>query len=321
MDISDKSGCSEDEGSIDILLDEDDDIDDDIVLHKSESYLKAPLHDIDKLTTKLKQRSGSLRGGRTRGRRHQHNYEKHWGNASTPVISRKDIMGGEKNATKVGMTRSAHSRQGRSSKDPQAAREKIVKRKLARKDRIKDVKNSLSHFLHANEESNESEYEEAEDDSLISDEDEAYRLEMQRASEHDNQKAPGGDNDNGKRDEEHSDDEKSVKSTRSHSRRRRRHPRRTHSEEGLNTSSSHSRKRPPRRRNKQVEADDDATVGSRRSRRSRRTFRETEDGSNGAHRRRGRGDVKSVDSGLSRRRRDSGKQQDHVDDKHTAGWV
>ena len=66
MDISDKSGCSEDEGSIDILLDEDDDIDDDIVLHKSESYLKAPLHDIDKLTTKLKQRSGSLRGGRTR---------------------------------------------------------------------------------------------------------------------------------------------------------------------------------------------------------------------------------------------------------------
>jgi hypothetical protein len=165
MDISDRSDCSDD-GSTYILdedLLEDDEIDDDadirgpILQHKSSGHQEA-LHELDKVTSRLKQKSGSLHGksGSLHGKRSKGTStstrpnETHWGNASTPIISMKDLMGGERNATKVGMTGSAHLRPKRAS-DPhdgaQTKKKNIIKRKMARKDRRNDVKNSLAHFF------------------------------------------------------------------------------------------------------------------------------------------------------------------------------
>lgn len=296
-------GCDiNDEGSI--ALQEDDEIDDDddhipaLDLHKSQ-----PLHEIDKLPSRLKQKPGSLRGARTRGRRHRIN-ETHWGNASTPVISIKDIMGGERNATKVGLSRSNDFRPNRGRAEDHHDRQcgaetkknRIIGRKMAKKNRQLDVKNSLAHFLQSNEDT-ESDSKGDEDESLISEEDEKGKTDNFHDSGHKDEK---------------NDDDKSIKSTKSHSRMRRHHPRRTQSDKGpTGGGSSHSRKRPPRRRTKQAEADDDASVGSRKSRLNSRRTAIPDDGSVGSRRRRGH----SRSADINHRRRDHGKVEDG-DGKH-----
>jgi hypothetical protein len=300
---------SSDEGSIKLIddeLEEDDEIQDDlhipVALEASASEVRGKEIDgkqtgshfsgkvpskaaTEKATSRrLKQRPGSMRGTRTRGRRPI----KDWGNASTPAISIKDIMGGERKATHVGLLGSS---QGQGTVKAGTKLLNIRKMKGAKKERRKDVKNSLARFLHTNNQPEVSDFEEAEEDeSLISEEDGEPKNTAEIVSDH----------------EKSDDDNKSIKSQKSHSRRRWRVRRAADTEEG-GEGSAHSRKRVPRRR---VRGDgDDGTVGSvGRRERSRRSARRSGgiDGDPSQRRRRPVGDSHSLDGSELQRRRPVG---------------
>jgi hypothetical protein len=328
MDLSDRLDDLSQGGSLDIgdtfeeeELQEDDEIDDDaqfplelvqgLLSHRSlqshdSTYASRGEPESPQSSAKadrggepLKPKVGAIRVTRVSTRRKGASVDKKWGNASTPIcgaISLKDIMGSEKNATRVGIAQSSHSRASRqelrdSRPGAEVKRVAIRTRKGAKKDRRKEVKNSLDIFIKAQQDEKNVEEkavadEVEEDESLHSDiDDDALKVDNSPSS----------------------DDEQSVKSTRSHSRRRRPKSRRTTNTDEGGSSSLHSRKRGSRRRPLKVEADD-ATVGS--SRRSPHTSRRArvvpEDGS---RRRRTLGD-RSVDAATRRHRGDQGKAED-----------
>jgi hypothetical protein len=183
-------------------------------------------------------------GSRTRVRKAT---DSNWGNASTPSMALSDLLGGEKKSMGDKSTRSSHSAVSATVGNPSSLiQNRFSKvRVIAKNDRRQEVKNSLAHFLHANQpDGSDVEEEEEEDDSLISDE---------------------GDKEELNSDIEKSDGERSQKSNRSRSKRTRK-PRRTGGGDDASVVSSASRKRAPRRR---VKADaDDGTVESRMSRRT-----------------------------------------------------
>jgi hypothetical protein len=310
MDITDRSDDLSQDGSIDFieafgeeeLTEEADEIDDDIDIagtgpmtaaHALEAtYGEEPLK--TQSSTGRKPRSGSIREYRTRNRARQ-STTKQWGNASTPAISAislKDIMGGEKKATEVGKVRSAHPRHTThsSADNPLKAEQKIAQirtRRVDKKERRNDVKNSLAQFLGSKQQS-ESDSVEEEDESLISEEDAAPKPDDVPACEN--------------------DDDKSIK--------RRNRSRRPTGDDGTSGGSQHSRKQGVRRRLKsepkpEAEADDATAGGSRRSRRLTRRVRgvPADDCTDTAETRGGRsnGDSKPVEGGASRPRRDHSK--------------
>lgn len=203
--------------------------------------------------------------------------EKHWGNASMPAITVRDIMGSEKKATAVGMTGSDHSHPtgnngiNDSKSGAEQKRTMIRSRWNEKRSRQSNVKNSLAQFL-TSDQSGESDdgdlLEEAEDEEMISDDEELFRHGSTQSLHFD----PGED----------SDDARSVKSNKSQSRshrRRRTIAKRTdhgNSADGDIPGQSNSgsrRSRRPHRKSDGVD-DDDVSVGSTRSKsRSRRTSR------------------------------------------------
>lgn len=193
--------------------------------------------------------------------------EKHWGNASMPSITVRDIMGSEKKATAVGMVGSDHSRpNGSPTKDSTSGAEQkrsmIRSRWNEKRNRQSNVKNSLAQFL-SEDQSGESagEIEDAEDEEIISEDDELFR----HASTQSLHLDFGADDD--------SDDARSVKSSKSQSRSHRRRRTVTKRTDGNSTDgdipgSAQSGSRGSRRRHRKSDGadDDDKSVGSTRSR-------------------------------------------------------
>jgi hypothetical protein len=175
-----------------------------------------------------------------------------WGNSSQPKMALSDLLGGDKKSMGGGGARSSASVGGTPASN--LLKHRYPKTRGVVDDKTKnarrlEVKNSLSHFLHANQpDTSDVEEEEEEDESLISDE---------------------GDKEENS-DIEKSDGERSQKSSKSRSKRTRK-PRRTGGGGGDDVSvvSSASRMHGNRRR-KKADADD-ATVGTVDSRMSRRT--------------------------------------------------
>ena len=101
--------------------------------------------------------------------------EKHWGNASMPSITVRDIMGSEKKATAVGMVGNDHSRPSASSrtKDSKSGAEEkrtmIRSRMVEKRSRQSNVKDSLAQFLKGEQsgESDDGDLEEVEDEEMI----------------------------------------------------------------------------------------------------------------------------------------------------------
>jgi hypothetical protein len=190
--------------------------------------------------------------------------EKHWGNASMPAITVRDIMGSEKKATSVGMTGSDHSRPKGIASPVNAKSGAEQKRSMIRsrfnekRDRQSNVKNSLAQFL-SGDQSEDSDGE-LEDEEIISDNDEAF-------NGHGSTQSLNLDH------LEDSDDGRSVKSSRSHGRRpRRSSAKRTDGNmtDGDAPGSPHSisLSRNSRRRQRKSDGgdDDDKSIGSTRSR-------------------------------------------------------
>lgn len=270
-----------------------------------------------------------------------------WGHRSTPSISIKDIRGGEKNATEVEKIHTIHNREVEAKGHPrhrhhncktptsdfrggaQTKIENIIKSKKVKQGRRSEVKNSLASFLQTtgatasdgdDVDEDENVLEEVDDESLISDEEEAikarnstrFKVKRRDTSDYDN---------------------KSVKSavSRSQSARRLGRTSRTLDERG---GSSHSRKGGVLRRRSgdldDLSIDGSSRRDSRRRSTSRPRPRPVDDGEDnksvGSSRRtrsRGPRDARSVDAASrrdvarsvdasSRRRRSASRGADSV---------